>query len=172
MEWHSLWDFLRPEWVSHHFWITTGDRDESRLEEGASRCMHVRTRAATQPGTPPGSPRPTLSSNLASGGQGETGSQHPPRRRRTSLHWCSCSAWLARTPRPCPGSPCCRTCPWGEPASRSTGGREERPHVHQWVNGSIKPGESAQQSSTQPRKEMKYYLCYNGWTLITCSWHK
>ena len=119
--------------------------------------MHVRTRAATQPGTPPGSPRPTLSSNLASGGQGETGSQHPPRRRRTSLHWCSCSAWLARTPRPCPGSPCCRTCPWGEPASRSTGGREERPHVHQWVNGSIKPGESAQQSSTQSRKEMKYF---------------
>jgi hypothetical protein len=35
-------------------------------------------------------------------------------------------------------------------------GREERPHVHQWVNGSTKPGESTQQSSTQSRKEMKY----------------
>lgn len=35
-------------------------------------------------------------------------------------------------------------------------GREQRPGVHQWVNGSTKPGESTQWSSTQSRKEMKY----------------
>ena len=56
-------------------------------------------------------------------GQEETqGGQHPPPRRQTSPRWCSCSAWLSHTPLPCRGSPCYRTCLWGEPASRSTGG--------------------------------------------------
>ena len=95
-------------------------------------------------------------------GQEETqGGQHPPPRRQTSPRWCSCSAWLSHTPLPCRGSPCYRTCLWGEPASRSTGGREQ-PKLHQRRNAETKRG------VPMPQEGIKCgFALQRGWTLKT-----
>lgn len=61
-----------------------------------------------------------------------------------------------RTPQPCPGQSLLQNLSVGVNQLPGVLGREERPHVHQWVSGSAKPGESTQQSSAQSRKEMKY----------------
>lgn len=92
---------------------------------------------------------------------------HPPPQRQTSPRWCNCSVWLSRILPLYPGNPCCRTCLWGEPASKSTGvgGRgEETVNVHQLRRGT-QMGSSHQHTDWMQGESTD--LCRMGWTQKT-----
>lgn len=113
----------------------------------------------------------------ASGTEGDAGSLHLPQRRQIFPHWCNCSAWLSHILLRCQDSPCCRTCLWDEPASKSTGESENKPNVHQLMNGQTECGGSTQWNIIQLKKRNKVLIHATTWkTLKVCkikeAWHK